>query len=293
MMLQTDQPRYSPPVVTALTAGKWGPLSVTKTTEDIRHHTGWDIHGDDHTIIIHLQGEMRGLETEIEGKGVYRGPANPGGLWLIPAGCRYSSHACGRTIDYVRLEISPQALAQFSGRAGMPIGELNWTLGNHDPFLFRAATRLIELSECTDDISSMTAASIAQAVCWHLIARYGQGRSPPKSKTDTLSMKIQERLVNFIYDNVDKRIRVKDLAQIAGVAESEFFSRFDQAFGMTPAHYIVRQRLNRARWLLGNTPGEITRIALETGFSSHSHLTTAFKREFGTTPSQFRRRQRD
>jgi AraC-like DNA-binding protein len=33
---------------------------------------------------------------------------------------------------------------------------------------------------------------------------------------------------------------------------------------------------------------DFTRIALDLGFASHSHFSTAFLREFGITPSQFR-----
>jgi AraC family transcriptional regulator len=293
MIVQTEQPRYSPPIATAFTTGQRGPLTVSKTCEDIRNHTGWEIHQDDHIVIIHLQGEMRDLETQIEGKGVYRGPAIPGGVWLIPGGCRYSSHAFGRTIEYARLEISRQSLLQLSGNSDTPRGELNWTFGIPDPFMFRAVNRLFDLWDSTDDISLMTSESIAQALCWHLIDCYGTGRRTAEAVTNGLGVKIQRRLVNFIYDNVDKRIRVRDLAKLAGITESEFFSRFHQTFGMTPAHYITQQRLNRACWLLGNTLREITRIAHETGFSSHSHLTTTFKKTFGITPSEFRRRQRD
>jgi len=33
---------------------------------------------------------------------------------------------------------------------------------------------------------------------------------------------------------------------------------------------------------------DLTMLALDTGFSSHSHFTAAFRRAFGCTPSQFR-----
>lgn len=56
--------------------------------------------------------------------------------------------------------------------------------------------------------------------------------------------------------------------------------------------YIIAQRLRRARWLLMHTRNDITTIALETGFASHSHLTTAFKQHTGLTPLAFRQSRR-
>lgn len=293
MTLPSEQSRYSPPIATAFTTGRRGPLAVSRTSEDIRKHTGWEIHQDEHMIIIHLHGEMRGLETRIEGQRIYRGPAVPGGVWLIPGGSRYSSHACGRTIEYAHLEISRSALSELSNNADATCGELNLSFGTPDPFMFRAVNRLFELWHSTDDVSLMTSDSIAHAMCWHIIDRYGRASRRERSTgPHALSAKTQQHLVDFIYDSIDKRIRVSELAEIAATTESEFFSRFHKAFGATPGHYITQQRLNRACWLLANTSSHITRIAYETGFSSHSHLTTAFKKRLGITPSEFRRRQR-
>jgi AraC-like DNA-binding protein len=43
---------------------------------------------------------------------------------------------------------------------------------------------------------------------------------------------------------------------------------------------------------LADGAGDLTRIALDLGFSSHSHFTAAFRRHFGLTPSAFAARQR-
>jgi AraC-like DNA-binding protein len=50
-------------------------------------------------------------------------------------------------------------------------------------------------------------------------------------------------------------------------------------------------RLTRARELLA-TQDDLARLALDLGFSSHSHFTTAFRRRYGDTPAQARARIR-
>jgi AraC family transcriptional regulator len=55
---------------------------------------------------------------------------------------------------------------------------------------------------------------------------------------------------------------------------------------------MIGERLRRAKWLLTHIARDITDIALETGFSSHSHLTTTSTRHVGVTPHLFRARAR-
>jgi AraC family transcriptional regulator len=59
--------------------------------------------------------------------------------------------------------------------------------------------------------------------------------------------------------------------------------------GVSLRRYVNQLRLARALIELRSVD-DLTRLALELGFSSHSHFTLAFRRAFGCTPSQFRGR---
>jgi AraC-like DNA-binding protein len=55
-----------------------------------------------------------------------------------------------------------------------------------------------------------------------------------------------------------------------------------------PLHqYLTQLRLAHALDALPST-SDLTQLALDVGFSSHSHFTSRFRRAFGTTPSRFR-----
>ena len=64
---------------------------------------------------------------------------------------------------------------------------------------------------------------------------------------------------------------------------------FREATGVTLARYRHELRLRRALEHTAEPRADLTRVALDTGFSSHSHFTAAFKASFGETPSAFRR----
>jgi AraC family transcriptional regulator len=60
-----------------------------------------------------------------------------------------------------------------------------------------------------------------------------------------------------------------------------------------PVHqYHLRVRLARALDLLLDTDRDLGRIALDVGFTTHSHFTTAFRQMVGTAPDRFRRSSR-
>ena len=62
--------------------------------------------------------------------------------------------------------------------------------------------------------------------------------------------------------------------------------------GFTLAGYRQALRLRAALERLPPTPGDLTTLALELGFSSHSHFTASFTREFGVPPSSIRNTRR-
>jgi AraC-like DNA-binding protein len=62
---------------------------------------------------------------------------------------------------------------------------------------------------------------------------------------------------------------------------------FQQLEGMPLYRYQLRLRLARALALLGDYDS-LTSLALELGFSSHSHFSAAFRQAYRQTPSAFK-----
>jgi len=62
---------------------------------------------------------------------------------------------------------------------------------------------------------------------------------------------------------------------------------FKKETGLSIHRYLNRLRLRMALELIGDS--DLARVALDVGFSSHSHFSDAFRREFGISPSRMRR----
>lgn len=88
----------------------------------------------------------------------------------------------------------------------------------------------------------------------------------------------------------DEPIGVADLARAAGLSQAYFTRAFRATFGMTPHGYLLTRRLERAAALLRHTDHDIARVCMQVGLTSVGSFTTSFKRMFGLTPTQYRRR---
>jgi len=96
-------------------------------------------------------------------------------------------------------------------------------------------------------------------------------------------------LRHHINVSLGRSLTVKNLAALVGMSPQSFAGSFKQSFKITPAQYVLMERVKWARWLLVNTDAPISVIAAETGFSSQSHLTSVLRQRTAQTPYELRR----
>lgn len=75
--------------------------------------------------------------------------------------------------------------------------------------------------------------------------------------------------------------------------EASYFSRFfKKCIGVTFSDYLIEYRLKCAKKDLLYTDKRISAIALDHGFSDDRRFILAFKKKYGTTPLQYRKREK-
>src|SRR3546814_15847893 len=87
-------------------------------------------------------------------------------------------------------------------------------------------------------------------------------------------------------------LSLKDLSKLAAMSVTHFTRQFRAEKGMSPHQYVVRRRIERAKYLLGYTQEPIAKIAHGCGFTHQEHLSGMFRRHVGETQARYRRRQR-
>jgi AraC family transcriptional regulator len=96
------------------------------------------------------------------------------------------------------------------------------------------------------------------------------------------------RVIDYVEANIDQDLRLPALAEIAAMSLYEFARRFTRTIGVSPHAYVVSRRVARARAMLSRPDNSLAHVALACGFSSQSHLTTAFRHRLGVTPHAYR-----
>lgn len=82
---------------------------------------------------------------------------------------------------------------------------------------------------------------------------------------------------------------VESLARRTFMSRSAFARRFREGLGQPPLEYLRGVRLRHAAHLLKKSPTlPLPVVAVRSGFSSRSHFSRAFKRQYGTTPAAYR-----
>lgn len=94
--------------------------------------------------------------------------------------------------------------------------------------------------------------------------------------------------LDYIYNNLYKRITVADLASETGLTESYLSTLFKRETGVTVTDYILSKRIEAAKNMLKFSDFSFAEIASVLAFSSQSHFTRTFKNQTGYTPKKFR-----
>jgi AraC-like DNA-binding protein len=92
-----------------------------------------------------------------------------------------------------------------------------------------------------------------------------------------------------IHENPQRQWTVGRLSEAAGMPRTAFTRRFTTVVGQPPMSYLTGWRLGRGARLLRETDATLATIARQVGYSTEFAFSGAFRREYGVSPSHFRR----
>lgn len=95
--------------------------------------------------------------------------------------------------------------------------------------------------------------------------------------------------ISHIRKKFRTKLRVPDLAELAGRSVSAFERSFRKHLHMTPTDFVRRVRIHEACQRLLQSQATIAKIAIDCGFSDQAHLSRDFKRVMLTSPVNYRR----
>lgn len=195
--------------------------------------------------------------------------------------------------------VSPRVLTDI-------VRELDPTIDDHpdQPFLFVTGPcessvfwrhrELVQRLESADSNpleplwADVTALQLVADVLESAFVHRGVARKPKKTGTDSDHAERTEAVKTYLAARMNERVTLDDVARAVHVSPFHLARIFQQQTGVPVHRYLTQLRLRASLERLADDASDITEIALELGFSSHSHFTDAFRREFGHPPSEVR-----
>lgn len=101
---------------------------------------------------------------------------------------------------------------------------------------------------------------------------------------------IIKKSIKYLKEHLDNRISVDTVAKSVGLNKYYFCHAFKEVVGKTMLEYLNALRINHATQLLLQNNFNISQIAFTCGFETPSYFTKVFKRKFGITPNQYRKK---
>ena len=287
-------------IITPSEVPKYVPGAVTAASDDL----GWDgvsLRGyrysaldvivppvSDFTVVSYCRGATF-MERQCEGAWTKTHCA-PGDVSLLTKSQRSHWHWT-QEIDVSHVYLSENFVSgictEVTDRCIADI-RLQDVLKSHDPIVTAAVAAITREAQQQALGSGLYVEAVATQLVVHLLRYYASVTFREPSGKGRLSPSQVRRLTEYIDSRLHEQLNLETLAAVAGVGVWTFTRHFRESFALTPHAYIIEQRVDRARRLLGQSCMPIKEVASACGFADQAHMTRVFQAHLRTTPAMLR-----
>lgn len=104
------------------------------------------------------------------------------------------------------------------------------------------------------------------------------------------SQSIIEKINHYIQENYKENIGRNEIGAHFFLVPEYLAKMYKKKTGITLKDYINSYRLNQAKIMLSQSDIRVSEIASEVGFDNFSYFSTLFKKEYGISPNEYRKR---
>ena len=117
------------------------------------------------------------------------------------------------------------------------------------------------------------------------------GRRGPREETQRHRRALYREAVALIAADCGPLVSVDTVARTIATSRRQLQRAFSEIGGTTFSAHLFTARMRKGAALLLETPATVREIAVQVGYLEPSQFTKAFRRSYGITPTELRRRQ--
>jgi transcriptional regulator GlxA family with amidase domain len=141
-----------------------------------------------------------------------------------------------------------------------------------------------------EDYGPRVSLAVARELVVYLKRAGGQEQYSEPLQFQTESVSRLSELMTWMLSHLNEDLSVEALAAKACLCPRHFSRRFKIEFGVTPADFVEKVRLDDARRRLSSGDNSVENVGTSVGFTSADAFRRAFERRLGINPSDYRRR---
>jgi AraC family transcriptional regulator len=242
---------------------------------------------DCHEINVSLAGKLTTRKVSATGA-LVETHGGAGNICLAPAGQPVSAHWDSQ-IDNMGIHLNPEFVCETAVENHLGAGfEFVEIYKQTDPLVTHLGLSLLDEAASGAPMGKMYAESLIQTLTLHVLKSYSTATSIIEQVAGGLTGYKLARVKDFIEANLEDDLGLADISAVAGLSQFHFARAFRKSTGLTPQHYLMQCRIERAKQLLAKDDLPIVEISLLTGFKNQSHFTTLFRKFTNLTPKTWR-----
>lgn len=232
-------------------------------------------------VLATLQGGARTLAVRAECGHRYRGPERTGAISIVIPNCERRLQLTGVSAHWASLAIDADA---FDGSAGQSCAS-----NISDTFLFALLSAMEHLHAQDGTLDASYCEAMSHAAVQHLQHHGFVSRATPPQRDFGLPRRQLRRVEEYVESNLDRAIRIADLAALCGCSAAHFHRAFRRACGITPLEFVNHRRIRRAVVLLQAEPAlGVAELAERVGYTSPNYFARLFRRLVGVGPARYK-----
>lgn len=198
--------------------------------------------------------------------------------------------AVNELLENILVHIDDTAVSRFcSENLGISKLLLKDCFYLEDP-LIADISRVLLQPFADNNIASLYKDSLCETLYCHLISNYASVPSFNKPEELGLTNQIISQIDEYIYSNLSQSIRLDTLAGIACLSVFHFTRMFKKTTGYSPYQYVLKKKIIAAKKLIRQPGVCAAEVGYKLGFSSPGHFNSFFKKHYGVSPGQFRKK---
>ncbi|MBR4162304.1 MAG: AraC family transcriptional regulator [Solobacterium sp.] len=100
-----------------------------------------------------------------------------------------------------------------------------------------------------------------------------------------------EKAVNYIQEHYMEPVSLEDLSSLVNISKYHLIREFKKMTGFPPNEYLIRLRIEQAKFLLVNTSLSVRKTGEMVGISNEAYFSRLFHKRTGMTAEAYRKKQ--